>query len=54
MAFAGECLERMDEGAARDFAEQLIHAHLLTIANSTRNLAKLTTEDFSRKWEEIG
>jgi Fe-S cluster assembly protein SufD len=53
-AFAGECLERMAEGPARDFTEQLIHDHLLKIANSTKNLARLATEERGRNWEEIG
>jgi hypothetical protein len=34
--------------------ERLINDHLLKIANSTKNLAKLTTEDRGRNWEEIG
>ena len=54
MAFASECLERMADGPARDFTEQLIHAHLLTIANSTKNLAKIANEDRGRNWEEVG
>jgi Fe-S cluster assembly protein SufD len=33
MAFAGECLDRMQPGAARAHAEDLIHEHLLSIAN---------------------
>jgi Fe-S cluster assembly protein SufD len=32
-AFAGQCLERMHPGAARNHAEHLIQEHLLTIAN---------------------
>src|SRR5437764_6264294 len=54
LAFASECLERMAANPARDHVEQLIHGHLLKIANSTKNLAKLTTEDRARNWEEIG
>ena len=54
LAFASECLDRMAPNAARDHVEQLIHGHLLKIANSTKNLAKLTTEDRDRNWEEIG
>jgi len=54
LAFASECLERMAANPARDHVEQLIHGHLLKIANSTKNLAKLTTEDRDRNWEEIG
>jgi Fe-S cluster assembly protein SufD len=54
LAFAGECLERMAANPARDHVEGLINDHLLKIANSTKNLAKLTTEDRGRNWEEIG
>jgi len=54
LAFAGECLERMTANPARDHVERLINDHLLKIANSTKNLAKLTTEDRGRNWEEIG
>jgi Fe-S cluster assembly protein SufD len=54
LAFAGECLERMAANPARDHVERLINDHLLKIANSTKNLAKLTTEDRGRNWEEIG
>jgi Fe-S cluster assembly protein SufD len=54
LAFAGECLERMAASPARDHVERLINDHLLKIANSTKNLAKLTTEDRGRNWEEIG
>ena len=54
LAFAGECLERMAANPARDHVDRLINDHLLKIANSTKNLAKLTTEDRGRNWEEIG
>jgi Fe-S cluster assembly protein SufD len=54
LAFAGECLERMAANPARDHVERLINDHLLKIANSTKNLAKFTTEDRGRNWEEIG
>jgi Fe-S cluster assembly protein SufD len=54
LAFASECLERMATNPARDHVEKLIHEHLLKIANSTKNLAKLTAGDRGRNWEEIG
>jgi Fe-S cluster assembly protein SufD len=54
LAFASECLDRMAPNPARDHVEQLIHDHLLKIANSTKNLAKLTTEERGRNWEEVG
>jgi Fe-S cluster assembly protein SufD len=53
MAFAGECLDRMKPGAARDHSERLIHEHLLTIANQlpTNTPSKGKTP---RNWEEVG
>ena len=54
LAFAGECLERMTQNPARDHVERLINDHLLKIANSTKNLAKLTSDKRARNWEEIG
>jgi Fe-S cluster assembly protein SufD len=53
MAFAGECLDRMKPGAARDHSERLIHEHLLTIANQlpTNRPSKGKTP---RNWEEVG
>jgi len=51
MAFANECLDRMATGPARDYAERLIHEHLLKIADH------VTTADGSvqeRSWEEVG
>jgi len=54
LAFANECLDRMATNPAREHVERLINEHLLTIANSTKNLAKLTSADSRRNWEEIG
>jgi Fe-S cluster assembly protein SufD len=54
LAFANECLDRMAANPAREHAEKVINEHLLTIANSTKSLAKLTTSDSRRNWEEIG
>ena len=54
LAFANECLDRMTPGLARDHVEELIRRHLVEIANSTKNLAKLRREDAARNWEEIG
>jgi len=51
MAFAGECLDRMAAGTARNHAESLIHEHLLKIADH------VTTADGTvqaRSWEEVG
>jgi Fe-S cluster assembly protein SufD len=54
LAFANECLDRMAANPAREHVERLINEHLLTIANSTKSLAKLTSGDSRRNWEEIG
>lgn len=54
LAFASECLDRMAPNPARDHVERLIQDHLLKIANTTKDLAKLTAEDRGRNWEEIG
>jgi Fe-S cluster assembly protein SufD len=53
MAFAGECLDRMREGSAREHAEQLIHEHLLTIANHLPGAVQ-GGSDTARNWEEVG
>jgi Fe-S cluster assembly protein SufD len=54
LAFANECLDRMAVNPAREHVERLINEHLLTIANTTKNLAKPTSGDNRRNWEEIG
>jgi Fe-S cluster assembly protein SufD len=54
LAFANECLDRMAANPAREHVEKLINEHLLTIANTTKNLAKLTSGESRRNWEEIG
>lgn len=55
LAFANECLDRMAEGAAREHVEQLIHVHLLQIANSVTRLPGATLGvDAGRNVEEIG
>jgi Fe-S cluster assembly protein SufD len=54
LAFANECLDRMAASPAREHVEKLINEHLLTIANTTKNLAKLTSDESRRNWEEIG
>jgi Fe-S cluster assembly protein SufD len=53
MAFAGECLERMKPGAARSHAEQLIHEHLLSIANHLPGHNESAGQG-ERVWEEVG
>jgi Fe-S cluster assembly protein SufD len=51
MAFAGECLDRMKVGTAREHAEVLIQEHLQTIAN---HLPGAPSGDGKRNWEEVG
>jgi Fe-S cluster assembly protein SufD len=54
-AFASECLDRMKASPAREHVEELIHGHLLEVANSANRFATGThIEDTGRKWEEIG
>ncbi len=52
LAFAGECLERMRPGVARDHSEILIHEHLLAVANQKPNSRSHSAEE--RSWEEVG
>ena len=51
MAFAGECLDRMKAGTARDHTEALIQKHLHTVAN---HLPVIPSGDGKRNWEEVG
>jgi len=53
LAFASECLDRMKPGPAHDHAEQLIHEHLLSIANHLPENAPGGNET-ERPWEEVG
>ena len=54
-AFASECLDRMKPGAARDYAETLIQAHLLTIADHVPGQGNSESgETKERNWEEVG
>jgi Fe-S cluster assembly protein SufD len=56
-AFAGECLDRMKAGSARDYAESLIQTHLLTVAEHVpgqSGLAGSETETKERSLEEVG
>ncbi len=54
MAFAGECLERMAPGAAREHAEWLIHEHLQSVANHVPDPQASGQEPTGRSWEEVG
>ncbi|HEY1463366.1 MAG TPA: Fe-S cluster assembly protein SufD [Terriglobales bacterium] len=53
MAFAGECLDRMKTGTAREHTEKLIQKHLHTIANHLPG-AISPGSDAQRNWEELG
>jgi Fe-S cluster assembly protein SufD len=55
MAFASECLDRMQEGPARTHVETLIHQHLATIAQSSAGFARAAHEaGVERNLEEVG
>ena len=49
MAFAEECVERMQEGAARDHVERLVREHLLFMETHPHQAAGAVTE---RNWSE--
>ena len=53
-AFAGECLERMQPGPARNHVERLIQAHFLTIAQSVHPQRGAASEQMLRNGEELG
>ena len=53
-AFAGECLDRMKPGVARDYAEAVVQQRLLSIAHATSSKDKGSEEDLGRNWEETG
>jgi Fe-S cluster assembly protein SufD len=52
LAFAGECLDRMQPGPARAHAEHLIHEHLLAVANHLPGPG--SHQQTERSWEEVG
>jgi Fe-S cluster assembly protein SufD len=57
LAFASECLDRMQSGVARDHAERLIHEHLLTVAGQVPSEKSGDVKERSsqeRAWEEVG
>jgi len=53
-AFASECLARMPADAARAHAGQLIHQHLLSLANSPSQGSAELSQPAERTWEEVG
>ncbi len=54
LAFASECLDRMKPGPAQAHAEQLIHAHLLNVADHAHSQSARTSKGTGRNWEEVG
>jgi Fe-S cluster assembly protein SufD len=53
-AFAGECIDRMKPGAARDYTESVVFERLLSVANAGSFARTRTAEIRERKWEEVG
>ena len=54
-AFAAECLDRMKNSAARDFAEILIRERLQELASAAKSSAPAATgEEEAQNWEELG
>ncbi len=51
-AFAGECIERMKPGAARDYTESIVFERLLSVANAA-SFAR-AGEGHERNWKEVG
>lgn len=52
-AFAGECIERMKPGPAREYTESIVFERLLSVANAGSAL-KSGGEVRERNWEEVG
>jgi Fe-S cluster assembly protein SufD len=53
-AFAAECLDRMKEPAAREFAEALIRARLGDLALTKASAGGAVAEEEKQIWEEVG
>jgi Fe-S cluster assembly protein SufD len=53
-AFAGECIERMKPGPAREYTESIVFERLLTVANAVSSAKSGAVETRERKWEEVG
>jgi Fe-S cluster assembly protein SufD len=51
-AFAGECLDRMKPGAARDYIEAVVQQRLLSLAHAVSAEDKAGKRDRGRNWEE--
>jgi Fe-S cluster assembly protein SufD len=53
-AFANECVERMNPGAARRYIEQLLEAHLLSMAQPLPASPAVHRGSIERSWKEVG
>jgi Fe-S cluster assembly protein SufD len=53
-AFAGECIERMKPGAAREYTESIVFERLLSVANSVSSAKSGASGQRERNWEEVG
>jgi Fe-S cluster assembly protein SufD len=53
-AFAGECIDRMKPGAARDYTEAVVLERLLSVANAGSLPRAGAAEIRERNWEEVG
>jgi Fe-S cluster assembly protein SufD len=53
-AFANQCVERMKPGVARNHAEGLIEAHLLSLAQTSDLQLGARSDQIERNWEEVG
>ena len=53
-AFAGECIERMKPGPAREYTESIVFERLLSVANAGSSAKAGSGETRERHWEEVG
>jgi Fe-S cluster assembly protein SufD len=53
-AFANECVERMNPGAARRYIDRLLDAHLISMAQPLPSRSVLHRETVERSWQEVG
>jgi Fe-S cluster assembly protein SufD len=53
-AFAAECLDRMKEPAARDFAEKLIRERLQELTSAAPSAAPAAAQEEVQNWEGLG
>jgi Fe-S cluster assembly protein SufD len=53
LAFASECVERMNEGPARNYAEGLIQRQVLSMSEH-KHISSSAAREQERSWEEVG